>query len=181
MPFSNINASIMLGMLQVMIDRLPDYLEGPNVFADVRLLTSENLPYAILSISSIQWHALEVQRRQGELSVDDHAIIKDVMTRLDAIKTRYTAAYQTKLRSELKGLVDAWLGDVEAEREQGMSIRALPADMERRRGQLDRLLESLGTEVDTLELRRRLRQSPPPARRERRGSRPAPATTDDDA
>ena len=175
MPFSNVNASITLGMLQVMVERLPDYLDGPHVFADVRMLTSENLPYAILSISSVLWHALEVQRRQGELSVDDHILIKDVLAKLDGIKTKQAAAYQAKLRSELKGLVDAWIGDVEAEREAGMAIRALPADLERRRTQLDRLLESLQNEVDVLEMRRRLRLSPPPARRGRARQQPQPS------
>ncbi|MCW5848896.1 MAG: hypothetical protein KIT87_02345 [Anaerolineae bacterium] len=175
MPFSNVNASITLGMLQVMVERLPDYLDGPHVFADVRMLTSENLPYAILSISSVVWHALEVQRRQGELSVDDHILIKETLAKLDAIKTKQAAAYQAKLRSELKGLVDAWIGDVEAEREAGMAIRALPADLERRRTQLDRLLESLQNEVDVLEMRRRLRLSPPPARRGRPRQQPQPS------
>ncbi|MCW5880194.1 MAG: hypothetical protein KIS91_04575 [Anaerolineae bacterium] len=180
MPFSNINASIMLGLLQVMVDRLPEYLDGPYVFADVRLLTSENLPYAILSLSSIQWHALEVQRRQGELSIDDHALIRETLARLEAIKTRQAAAYQAKLQSELRGLVDAWVNDVEGERETGGSLRALPADLERRRTQIDRVLESVAEEVDVLELRRRLRATPqPPPRRERRGARSAPVVEDE--
>jgi len=167
-------------MLQVMVDRLPEYLEGPHVFADVRLLTSENVPYAILSISSVQWHALEVQRRQGELSVDDHVLIKEALAKLDSIKTKQNAVYQAKLKSELKGMVDAWLGDVEAEREAGMALRALPADLERRRSQLDRLLESVGPEVDVLDLRRRLRANPPPTR-QRRAPRQVTPPSDDDA
>lgn len=179
MPFTNIDASITLGMLQVMVDRLPDYLDGPHVFADVRLLSSDNVPYAILSISSVLWHALEVQRRQGELSVDDHTLIKDSIAKLDSIKTRQSAAYQAKLRSELKGMVDAWVGDVEAEREAGMALRALPADLERRRAQLDRLLESVGSEVEVIDLRRRLRPSPPPARRAPRATRPTPPADDE--
>lgn len=180
MPFSNINASIMLGMLQVMVDRLPEYLDGPYVFADVRLLTSENLPYAILSLSSIQWHTLEVQRRQGELSIDDHALIKDTLARLDTIKTRQSVAYKAKLSGELKGLVDAWVNDVEAEREAGGSLRALPADLERRRTQIDRVMESVAEEVDVLELRRRLRMTPAPSPRGgRRGAKAVPAVEDD--
>lgn len=179
MPFSNINASIALGMLQTMVERLPDYLDGPHVFADVRLLQSENVPYAVLSISSVLWHALEVQRRQGELSVDDHILIKDVIAKFEGIKTKQTAQYQSKLRSEMKALVDAWIGDVEAERADGMSLRALPADLERRRTQVDRLLENIQTEMDVLELRRRLRLSPPPARRGRPPRAPTPPTDDD--
>lgn len=171
MPFSNINASIMLGMLQAMVDRLPEYLDGPYVFADVRLLTSDSLPYSILSLTSIQWHALEVQRRQGELSIDDHALIKDNLARLETIKTKQSGAYQAKLLSELRGLVDAWVNDVEAERDAGGSLRALPADLERRRTQIDRVLESVANEVDVLELRRRLRMTPSPTPRGRRGTR----------
>ncbi len=181
MPFSNIDASITLGMLQVMVDRLPDYLDGPHVFADVRLLTSERLPYGILSISTVLWQSLEVQRRQGELSVDDHILIKDALAKLEGIKTSKAPQYQAKLRSELKGLVDAWLSDVEAEREAGMALRALPADLERRRVLMDRLLESLANEVDVLELRRKLRLAPAPQRRGRSSRAAAPPPTDDEA
>lgn len=178
MPFSNINASITLGMLQVMVDRLPEYLEGPYVLADARQLSSENLPYSILSISSVLWHSMEVQRRQGELSTDDHILIKEVLDKLEVIKGKYGAQYDTKLRSELGGLVAAWTTDVDAERESGMSVRALPPDLERRRAQIDRLLESLGADVDVIDLRRKLRPSPT-APRGRRSSRTAAAPDDD--
>ncbi|MFN8470710.1 MAG: hypothetical protein U0822_00700 [Anaerolineae bacterium] len=174
MPFSNVNASVMLGMLQVMVDRLPEYLDGPHVFADVRLLTIENLPYAILSISTVLWHSLEVQRRQGELSTDDHILIRDTQKRLEDIKVKYSAQYQTKLRNELTGLVAAWTADVDAEREAGMAVRALPADLERRRTQIDRLLESVSTETDVSDLRRKLRTAPAAPGRARRPRTPAP-------
>lgn len=177
MPFSNINASITLGMLQVMVDRLPEYLEGPYVLADARQLTSENLPYSILSISSVLWHSMEVQRRQGELSTDDHILIKEVSDKLDGIKTKYGAQYDAKLRSELAGLVAAWTTDVDVERESGMSVRALPPDLERRRAQIDRLLESLGTDVDVIDLRRKLRPTTTAPRTRR--PRNAPPSDDD--
>ncbi|MFN8499424.1 MAG: hypothetical protein U0641_16360 [Anaerolineae bacterium] len=174
MPFSNVNASVMLGMLQVMVDRLPEYLDGPHVFADVRLLTIENLPYAILSISTVLWHSLEVQRRQGELSIDDHLLIRDMQKRLEDIKVKYSAQYQAKLRSELTGLVAAWTADVDAEREAGMAVRALPADLERRRTQIDRLLESVGADIDVSDLRRKLRTAPAAPGRTKRTRTPTP-------
>ena len=173
MPFSNVNASVMLGMLQVMVDRLPEYLEGPHVFADVRLLNTENLPYAILSISTVLWHSLEVQRRQGELSTDDHVLIRDTQKRLEDLKTKYGPQYQAKLRNELTGLVAAWSADVDAEREAGMAVRALPADLERRRTQIERLLESVAADTDVTELRRKLRTAPSAVTRTRRAARTA--------
>jgi hypothetical protein len=97
-----------LAVTQAMADELADYLMGDNLYRQLIVKTPGGVKQPKMTVGALLENMQSLEWEQERFSVEQKRQLQDIKDRIAVDRGAFGAQWRTKLRRELKALLDSW-------------------------------------------------------------------------